>query len=164
MSKEPVRFSEDLAREICIAISNSTLGIRDLCKMHSHWPNANTIMEWKIMHPSFGELYARAKQSQVEILVDEIVQIADDTTHDTLTKTNKDGDEYYVPNSEYINRSRIRIDTRKWLASKLIPKLYGDKIQVEKTDASQDEDVLLAKKMATTIKAANDGRSSNSQG
>lgn len=158
MEKEKVYYSEELAREICETISNTRLGIRDLCKMNPNWPNANTIMEWKIRHPFFGELYARAKQSQAEILVDEILEIANNESRDLLSGANGE----LRANNAAIHRDRLKIDTIKWLAGKLAPRIYGDKIQVEKVDSSQDEDVLLAKKMASTIKAANDGRSSSS--
>ena len=59
---------------------------------------------------------------------DEILDICDDGSNDWIERQNKDGSTYETVNSEVINRSRLRVDTRKWLLSKLMPKKYGDKI------------------------------------
>lgn len=63
----------------------------------------------------------QAKQCQIEAFIDEILEIADDTTQDLIT--NERG--HLVSNNSSITRARLRIDTRKWLASKLVPKVYG---------------------------------------
>ena len=63
----------------------------------------------------------QAKRCQIEVFIDEILDIADDSSQDEIA--NNQG--HIVCNSEFIARSRLRIDTRKWLASKLVPKIYG---------------------------------------
>ena len=67
------------------------------------------------------------KTGEIEVIVDEILDIADDTSRDITTDAN--GKTVY--DHEHINRSRLRIDTRKWLAAKLAPRIYGDKISME---------------------------------
>ena len=62
-----------------------------------------------------------------------MLDIADDSTNDYMMKQGEDGSEYEALNAEHIQRSRLRIETRKWLSSKLKPKKYGDKIQQEIT-------------------------------
>ena len=57
--------------------------------------------------------------------------IADDGTNDWQERQNKDGSSYIALNTEHVQRSRLRVDTRKWIASKLKPKKYGDKQAVE---------------------------------
>ena len=86
-------------------------------------------MRWLDEKKDFQEQYARARQRQAEYWAEQIVDIADDSSADTIT--NERGTE--VANSEWINRSRLRVDTRKWLMSKLLPKKYGDKIDVAHT-------------------------------
>lgn len=121
----PLTYTEELGNEICLKLAISNKGIARLCKENPHWPCKQTIFEWRIKVKEFGERYAKAKQDQIEALVDEIIDISDDTAHDTLT--NEKGND--ICNSEWINRSRLRIDTRKWLASKLAPKIYGEKLE-----------------------------------
>ena len=67
-------------------------------------------------------------------IVDQTIQIADDGRNDWMT-VQRGGEGVEVPNQEVINRSRLRVDTRKWLASKVIPKIYGDKVHQEVTGA-----------------------------
>lgn len=119
----PTKYSSKLASEICSAVACSSKGIKQLCKDNPMWPSHDTIYRWLAMEKEFSDLYARAKRLQIEIIMDEILEIADDASSDSIT--NKDGRP--TVDHEHINRSRLRIDTRKWLAAKLCPRLYGDK-------------------------------------
>jgi hypothetical protein len=127
----PSNYSFELAQEICDKVASSSYGIKKLCRLNEHWPHPDTIYQWLMKHKEFADLYAQAKRSQIEVLVDELVEIADDSTHDEAFDHRGE----IIPNNEFINRSRVRIDTRKWLASKLIPRVYGDKITQEHTGA-----------------------------
>jgi hypothetical protein len=62
----------------------------------------------------------------MEVWSEEIIEIADDAASDKFTDAN--GNERV--DNEHINRSRLRVDTRKWLMSKLAPKKYGDKVDL----------------------------------
>lgn len=121
----PTDYTPELANEICNAIASSNTGVRRLCNQNQSFPNSDTVYRWLSIHEGFSDQYARAKQQQIEVIVDEIIEIADDTSQDTLTtNTGK-----VIADKEHINRSRLRIDTRKWLASKLVPKIYGKSSQ-----------------------------------
>lgn len=144
----PSSYTKELGEEICEKLATSNKGIQRLCDEYPHWPCFQTIYEWRIKIRDFGEMYAKSKQQQVEVLVEECIDIADETSRDTVIKIDKNGEEYEACNSEWINRSRLRIDTRKWLASKLMPRKYGDH---KNDDESSAEDFLsqllkLAKK------------------
>lgn len=119
----PTDFTPELAREICDIVASTPAGIEKICKIYPHLPRFQTIYKWRDKHPTFNEDYARAKQQQIEAYVDQLIDIADDASNDyTVDEEGKE-----VLNTEHIQRSRLRIDTRKWLASKLMPKLYGGK-------------------------------------
>lgn len=75
----------------------------------------------------FAERYARARETGFEVLADELTEIADETAHDTV----KDAQGNDRPNNEWISRSKLRVDTRKWLLSKMLPKVYGDKLTLD---------------------------------
>jgi hypothetical protein len=96
-------------------------------------PAASTVIDWaqgrnaEASAAGFPEQYARAREVGYLLLADEIIEIADDTSHDT--KTVGEGDhEREVADAEWISRSRLRVDSRKWLLSKMLPKVYGDKV------------------------------------
>jgi hypothetical protein len=122
MAKKPVKLTPALQEEICLAISTSTLSIKKLCKQNPHWPTAKHIFARRVKDPLFGDQYARAKCEQIEAFIDEMLEIADDGSNDTYV--NDDGKS--VTDHDVLGRSRLRIDLRKWYASKLAPKLYGD--------------------------------------
>ncbi len=71
-------------------------------------------------------MYVRAREDQADTLADEIVAIADDGSNDTYEK-----DGVVLTNQDVVARSRLRVDARKWVAAKLKPKKYGDKVDVE---------------------------------
>lgn len=97
---------------------------------------ASTVRGWVVDRvDGFDEQYARARILQVEALADEIRDDAEDSSKDTVTRIGRDGQEYDAPDAEWINRSRLIVDTKKWLMSKIAPKQYGDKVQNEITGA-----------------------------
>lgn len=67
----------------------------------------------------------------MEHYADEILEIADDGQNDWMERESKNGEVFEVENHEVLNRSRLRVDARKWLMSKLAPKKYGDVQKLE---------------------------------
>jgi hypothetical protein len=117
----PTIYSQELATEICDTIASTTKGIKRLCNDNPDWPSQDTIFSWLKTHSDFSEQYAQAKRFQVEVLVDEVIEIADDSSQDYIVDT--EGKQ--VANNANINRARLKIDTRKWIACKLAPRVYG---------------------------------------
>lgn len=75
------------------------------------------------------ERYARACDERAEAIMDEIYDICDENTSDTITRYDKNGEPYDVENSEWVNRSKLKVDARKWHLAKLRPNKYGEKVQ-----------------------------------
>lgn len=97
-------------------------------------PNASTIHGWVLDdREGFHKQYARAREMQAEMMFDEILDIADDGSNDLMTITKGDVS-YNVEDREVTNRSRLRVDSRKWYLSKVLPKKFGDKIDVTSGD------------------------------
>ncbi len=71
----------------------------------------------------FGTQYAQARARGYQLLADEIIEIADDSSGDVI-----ETERGPVANAEFAARSRLRVDTRKWMLSKMLPKVYGDKL------------------------------------
>ncbi len=103
-------------------------------------PAISTVMGWLFngKHEGFSEQYARARQMQADALFDEALEIADDVSGDW--STDKDGKK--VLDHEHIQRSRLRVDTRRWAAGKLAPKKYGDKLDLGGSIGIRHEDAL----------------------
>ncbi len=130
----PSMYTEELGNEICCKLAVSSKGLQPLIKENPHWPCQQTIFEWRIKIKEFGVKYEAAKRHQIEALVDDILNISDDKDDDVI-----ETEHGYTSNSAAIQRSRLRVDSRKWLASKLAPKIYGDKIQQEVTVISHED-------------------------
>ena len=131
----PSTYNLEIAKKICRLIGTSNKGLKAICAENDDLPSHTTVFEWRLDHDEFADLYTRAKCAQVEYLVDEIITISDDSSKDEhITEAGKK-----ACNAEYLNRSRLRVDTRKWIAAKLAPRLYGDRTIVEqKTTHSLD--------------------------
>lgn len=131
----PTHYSAVLGQEICDAIASSSKGTKRLCTDNPHWPCQDTLFTWLKKYPEFSEQYAQAKICQIELLVDEILEISDDASQDQYV--NELG--ALVSNPPAINRARLKVDSRKWLASKLVPKVYGNKIDIEGDNSMSEE-------------------------
>ena len=103
-------------------------------------PSTSTFYQWLDNDEVKAKQYARATEVRADIIFDDILAIADENTNDT--SINENGIE--VVNNDVIQRSRLRIDARKSVLSKLNPKKFGDK-----TIHSGDEDNQIQTK--TTI-------------
>jgi len=100
----------------------------------------------------FRQQYALAREVQAEHHIDEIVEIADDGTNDYMEKRNADGALVgWTENGENVQRSRLRVDTRKWAASKLAPKKYGDK-QVDEHSGPDGGPITLEALITASLK------------
>ena len=82
-------------------------------------------------HQGCAQQYARARDFGYEIMADEIIEIADDGTNDWMKRQQRNGSIETVTNKDHLERSRQRIDARKWLLSKALPKKYGDKQTID---------------------------------
>jgi hypothetical protein len=104
--------------------------IRHILRDNESLPSRKTFLEWLAKDKDLSSQYARTCDVRADIIFDEMMDIADDGTNDYMTKQIGDGIEIQVLNTEHIQRSRLRIDTRKWILSKMNPKKYSDKIDL----------------------------------
>ena len=107
----PTTYSDRIAAEICGQISEGS-SLRSICKV-AEMPSCSTVFPWLSKHPEFSEQYARAREEQADAIADECLDIAE---------TEPD-----------VQRARLKIDVRKWFASKMKPRRYGDRITQEHT-------------------------------
>lgn len=131
----PTKYSQQLADRICKAVATSPYGLHRICSENEGFPQPSTVNEWRFDYPDFSVKYARSKILQADILAEYCLKISDESTYDEVE--NKMGESVF--NHEYVARSRLKIDTRKWLASKLLPKQYGDRLVLEQKEEENDK-------------------------
>lgn len=120
-------YDEATAAKICARLMDGE-SLRSICK-DEDMPARSTVHVWLAERNEFAEKYALARDRQADTIFDEILDIADDGENDWLEKHGKDGENLgWRLNGEAVLRSRLRVDARKWMAGKLRPKKYGEKL------------------------------------
>ncbi len=122
----PSDYSPALEILICERIAAGE-SLSSICR-DDNMPSRETVYSWKAANQAFSDRYARAVEDRAEKLAEEILDIADEKTGDYELKNG-----VMAFNSENVARSRLKVDSRKWIASKLFPRKYGDKVQNEVT-------------------------------
>lgn len=123
----PTKFTQELADAVCEQIAQGK-SMRTVCAP-DEMPAIATLFRWLREYESFREQYARATEERTEAMAEDILDIADDGSNDLMT-IQKGDMTYEIENKEVTNRSRLRVDTRKWLMAKMKPKKYGDKLDL----------------------------------
>lgn len=128
------KYTPAIAAEILDRLSDGQ-SLREICR-DDHMPAEATVREWALTEnekrPGFPAHYAKAREVGYMRMADELLEIADDGSNDWMERNGQDN-EGWQTNGEALQRSRLRVDTRKWLLSKALPKIYGDKLQQEHT-------------------------------
>lgn len=104
-------YSEDIAAHICSEVASGR-SLRSICS-DKGMPDKATVFRWLAKHDAFRDQYARAQEDRTAALAEDILEIADEG------------------NEEDVQRAKLRIDARKWLMSKMAPKRYGDKTEID---------------------------------
>ena len=113
---------DQILKKVCEGAS-----LRDAC-LDVGIPRS-TFTDWVMNNiDGVGDQYARAREVQMDAMEAEILAIADDSRKDTTTRRDAQGNQYEVPDNEWIARSKLRVDTRRWIMSKVAWKKYGDRM------------------------------------
>lgn len=127
MKKRAPVYGDDVREKVLLALASGR-SLNKTCA-EDGMPAPSTVVLWTHEDPTFAERYARAKEIGLTLKADELLDIADDGSRDTYT--DEKGNEHV--DVDVVQRSRLRVDTRKWLLSKMLPKLYGERSALELT-------------------------------
>lgn len=125
----PSIYSNELCDTICnrIALGES---LRSICR-DAGMPDLSTVIKWRREKPEFFAQYEKAQEDRADTLSDDICDIADSAT------------------PEYASVAKLQVDARKWVASKLKPKKYGEamlnKIADSEGNALKFEPVIISR-------------------
>jgi len=119
----PRAVDDEKAVEICKIISTSNKSLRTICKELKI--SVESVIKLLRDDEKFALLYTRAKEDQADYLAEEIIEIADDSSNDTIM-----GEYGPVENKEWTSRSKLRVEARKWVAAKLKPHKYSEKLDL----------------------------------
>lgn len=141
----PTKYSPELAERICKLVATNPIGLPKICAMFDDLPSAETIRVWRWEKPDFSAKYTESKQFQAELMAESIEDVIDELS--VYEYQDKDGATRL--DSGLVARARLTLDARRWTASKLAPKIYGEK----RSDEQQNKD--LAKDVAERVAEIN---------
>lgn len=129
-SGRPTKFNDKIAADICYRLMEGQT-LREICR-RDDMPARSSVHKWLAENPSFSDQYAQAREFQADYLFEEMFEIADDASNDYMVRQGEEDGEVSL-NPEHVQRSRLRIDTRKWALARMAPKKYGEKLSVDAT-------------------------------
>jgi hypothetical protein len=148
----PSLYTPEIADVILRRLSDGET-LREICRTPG-MPDDRTVRGWALDdREGFAAVYARARMIGGYAMGDDLLKIADDSKGDMTT----DADGRPIVNHENINRSRLRVDTRKWLLSKVLPRVFGDKVELTGPGGGALSSPVF--NIAFVSPAANDGQS-----
>ncbi|WP_315831078.1 hypothetical protein [Bradyrhizobium prioriisuperbiae] len=129
----PTVYSVELADAICRELSAGR-SLTDICH-DAGMPDEASVRLWAHDdRKGFGARYRQARQFGYETLADEMLDIADDSRNDFVERRKANGEVTLVADQEAITRARLRVETRRWLLGRMLPKTYGDELDVTAAD------------------------------
>lgn len=105
----PRLYSDKVTEKICSQMVEG-VSVNKICKQKG-MPTRSTIGNWLVKYPEFRDAFIKAKQVQTYFNVDDILDLADGCD---------------TENSADVQKAKLQVDTRKWIASRLLPKVYGE--------------------------------------
>lgn len=131
----PTVLTPELQAELCERLAENAGSLRRVCA-EPDMPLERTVRRWCIENPDFESAYARAKAMGIDASIDETLDIADDATNDWMERLDKDGQGIgWQVNGDHVSRSKLRIETRRWIAERTAPKKYGLRSGVDLTSS-----------------------------
>jgi hypothetical protein len=137
----PSSFNQAIADALCERLA-SGLSLREICR-NKGMPHKATVFRWLAHNSEFSDQYARAREAQADLYVDEMVAIADKPKIGQKTKRTSDG-KVETTTFDMTEHRRLQIETRKWVAARMRPKKYGDKLDVDQKTTVEAGDSVLA--------------------
>jgi hypothetical protein len=128
-----VTYSKDIADEICRLMADEGVPLKQICAQED-MPSLGTVRRWVADDVNnFRNEFHAADGLKYITMEDECMEIADNSSNDYMMREDKNGVEREVLNTENINRSKLRIDTRKDFMAFRRPDIYGKRQTVEHT-------------------------------
>lgn len=162
MTGRKSEYNQEIANKILDQIIEGK-SLRTICKVRGmpHW---STIFKWIHDVEGFAEHYAHARAESSNALFEELLDICDNGTNDWMEKNAKGNDRtIWKAHGEHIQRSKLRVDTRKWALSKLQPKKFGEHFSTEHsgtiglTDMSESQLDQRIKDLENQIQQSQEG-------
>jgi hypothetical protein len=143
LSGGPIPYSTDLADRVLGELMEGRTLI-EVCRLPG-MPSEGTVLLWvRRDRDGFAARYREAREIGGQIMADKLILIGDDSRGDYVTRRTADGETIVVVDHDNISRDRLRSENLKWVLTRALPRIYGDRLQINaKHDASDGWAELL---------------------
>ncbi len=124
-----VNYSPELVEKICNEIATGR-SLARVCAEEDWMPEEKTVYNWMFSKPGFLELYDKAKEKQMEVYANQIIDLSD----------------MCIADADAVAKTKLQIFARQWVMGKLKPKKYGDR-----TIIAGDKDNPLTLNVASAL-------------
>jgi hypothetical protein len=138
----PSSYCDEVATEICDRMASGQ-GLRQICSADD-MPARTTVLRWLDSNPDFRDRYARAREALMDFYSEEILKIAFDDSGDFFIERDKRGRDMMVANHARVQRDRLKVDSLKWIMSKLAPRRYGERPVDDAPPVSESEQPVVS--------------------
>lgn len=135
----PIKWTDEQKAKACeeiLAKVQKGLGLKTACDGDDWLPNESTFRFWCDSDPDLSARYARAREDRADVIFEEMIDIADNASNDWMERQGEKS-AGWVLNGDHVQRSKLMIDTRKWMLAKMQPKKYGEKLDLNHGGALQ---------------------------
>lgn len=146
----PTDYNAEIASRICELVATTPYGLQKLCDMYDWMPDMSSIYLWKFKHESFSQQYLQAKEAQIDLVMDELDSVLDENLRYYMDDK---GNEKIDPPSASI--AIAKANNRKWHASKLRPRKYGDSKLLTELEDKTDQNAEDVKNLRAELDAKN---------
>lgn len=122
-----MKYDEFTGDRVCKLVATDSRSLKLILKDYPELPDVQSVYHWRMENPSFSEKFHLARCAQAQMVIDEILELADDPAN---------------CEPEILNWAKERIKARQWMATRLIPKIYGDKLQTEHSVNESTKEVV----------------------
>ena len=129
----PSTYTPELAKYVCDMIATHACGLNKLTKMYENFPDKSTIYAWIKAHSEFSNQYLEARRLQALVLADSMLDIADNIP------IFEDEKGVQRIDSGMLGKAKVDFEVLRWHSSKMAPKIFGDKQQVEQVTTENDQ-------------------------
>lgn len=132
LTGRPCEFTQEMADKICEFVATNTCGYQKLAHRYPDLPELSTVTAWRVRFPSFSSQYLEAKRFQALLLAEETLDLCDELS------PYEDEKGVSRIDAGILGKTKLQVATRQWHASKLAPKIYGDKQIIEQTTSENE--------------------------
>jgi hypothetical protein len=131
-------YTDEIGNIICDLVSIHPMSQKEICKRYPEIPSEQTIRRWRFKIPEFGSKYWEAKKIQAVLHEEECEELVKNNAKDFYHNGKSN-----APNAVAVARDALILKHMHWHTSRLLPKIFGDKVIEDMRDKIVEQDATI---------------------